>query len=151
MRPAATFLLLLPIFCHAADSSDPARLARIRAAKMPAITAPVPFNTPAADAIVSALEVFPPDNPWNQRVTDWPLHPNSAALVASVGNDKPLRVNDDMAYIIVPPNQPKVNVDLKGGYPDESDKGPFPIPDNVPIEGWPSNFQRNEKTRSLTL
>ena len=25
----------------------------------------------------SALEVFPPDNPWNQVVADWPLHPNS--------------------------------------------------------------------------
>src|SRR5262249_32617907 len=26
-------------------------------------------------------------------------------------------------------------------YPDESDKGPFPIPDNVPIEGWPVGYK----------
>jgi hypothetical protein len=34
-------------------------------------------------------------------------------------------------------------------YPGESDKGPFPVPDNAPIEGWPmeggtlENIQRN--------
>src|SRR4051794_2743509 len=155
MRSSPAPLLAL-IFClhatgHAGDSSDPARLARIHAAKMPAITAPVALDTPAADAIVSALEVFPPDNPWNQRVTDWPLHSSSAALVASVGNEKPLRVNEDMAYIIVPPGQPKVPVDLSKGYPNESDQGPYPVPENVPIEGWPASFQRNEKLRSLTL
>src|SRR5213594_401715 len=54
---------------------DPARLARIRAAKMPPIKAPVPFDTAEADAILSALEVFPPDNPWNLVVEDWPVHP----------------------------------------------------------------------------
>lgn len=151
MRFLHALLLLLPVFCHAADSSDPARPARIRAAKMPDLTAPVLFNTPAADAIVSALEIFPPDNAWNQRVTDWPVHPNSASLVASVGNDKPLRVNADMAYVLVPAAQSKVNVDLKGGYPDESDKGPYPVPENVPIEGWPASFQRDEKLRSLSL
>ena len=38
--------------------SDPARLARLRAAKMPEITRPVLFNTAEADGILSALEVF---------------------------------------------------------------------------------------------
>src|SRR5437588_382466 len=31
--------------------------------------------------------------------------------------------------------------------PDESDKGPFPIPDNVPIEGWPANYLRDRKLK----
>ena len=53
--------------------TDPARLARIRAAKMPAITEPVMFDTPEADAIVSAMEILPPDNPFNQVIEDWPL------------------------------------------------------------------------------
>ncbi len=65
--------------------SDPARLARIRAAKMPPITKPILFCTPDADAICSALEVFPADNPWNQVVSDWPLHPNSQNIIASIG------------------------------------------------------------------
>ena len=64
---------------------DPARLARIRAAKMPPITKPILFCTPEADAICSALEVFPADNPWNQVVSDWPLHPNSKNIIASIG------------------------------------------------------------------
>ena len=66
-------------------ATDPARLARIRAAKMPPIARPVLFDTPEADAIFSALEVFPPDNPWNQVVSDWPLHPNSKNIIASIG------------------------------------------------------------------
>jgi len=71
--------------------SDPARLARIRSSKMPAITKPVLFHTAEADPILAALEVFPPDNPFNQVIEDWPLHPNSAAIVASIGPDKPFR------------------------------------------------------------
>lgn len=43
---------------------DPVRLARIRAARMPRIDKPILFDTPQADAICSALEVFLPDNPW---------------------------------------------------------------------------------------
>ena len=35
--------------------------------------------------------------------------------------------------------------------PAESDKGPFPVADNTPIEGWPSNYQRNPKYNNLTL
>ena len=41
---------------------------------MPKIDKPVSFDTPEADAILSALEVFPEDNPWNLVVADWPLH-----------------------------------------------------------------------------
>jgi hypothetical protein len=31
--------------------------------KMPAVTRPVRFDTPEADRILEALQVFPPDNP----------------------------------------------------------------------------------------
>ncbi len=44
---------------------DPARVARIKSATMPALTKPVSFDTPEADKICSALEVYPPNNPWN--------------------------------------------------------------------------------------
>jgi hypothetical protein len=129
---------------------DPARLARIRAAKMPPITAPVPFDTKEADAILSALEVFPPDNPWNLVIDDWPVHPDSAKIIASIGAEKPLRYNPDMGFILVPPGQPRVEIkDI--AYAGESDKGPFPIPDEIPIEGWPVSFQRGAKGQALTL
>jgi hypothetical protein len=122
-------------------SSDPARLARIRATKMPAITTPVEFHTPQADAILSALEVFPPDNAFNQVIEDWPLHSNSKNIVASIGVDKPLRYNADMSFVLVPPDQKRVDVKIVQ-YPGESDKGPFPIPDNIPVEGWPVSYHR---------
>jgi hypothetical protein len=115
---------------------------------MPAIDRPIPFDTPEADAIVSALEVFPPDNPWNLDVSDWPLHHDSRAIVASIGPQKPLRCNPDMGYVLVPPGQKRVNVKIVG-YPGESDRGPFPVPDNTPIEGWPANYQRKEPAVTL--
>lgn len=129
--------------------TDPARLARIRAAKMPKITQPVEFHTPEADAILSALEIYPADNAFNQLVDDWPLHPNSNSIVASIGADKPFRYNPDMAFILVPPKQPRVAVKLVE-YPGESDVGPYPVPDNIPIEGWPAFYQR-DSGRSPTL
>jgi hypothetical protein len=80
--------------------------------------------------------VYPADNPWNLVVEDWPLHPRSKNIVATVGTDKPFRYNPDMGFILVPSDQKKIDLKLVQ-YPAESDKGPFPIPDNVPIEGWP--------------
>ena len=125
--------------------SDPARLARIRAAQMPMISQPVAFDTSEADAILSALEVFPPDNAFNQLIDEWPLHPNSKSIVASMGSDKPFRYNPDMGFVIVPPDQPRVAVTLVE-YPGESDAGPFPVPRNIPIEGWPAFYQRGNET-----
>ena len=119
---------------------DPARLERIRAAKMPRIGKPILFDTPEADAIVSALEVFPPDNPWNLVVEDWPVHPNSKNIIESIGASKKLRYNADMGYVLVPPDQKKVGVAL-GAAAAESDKGPYPVPDNTPIEGYPINYK----------
>ena len=127
----------------------PARLARIRAAKMPKFTQPVMFNTREADAILSALEVFPPKNPFNQVIDGWPLHPNSKNIIASIGVDKPFRYNRDMGFILVPPGQRRVAVKIVD-YPGESDAGPYPVPDNIPIEGWPV-WQKRENKKSPTL
>jgi hypothetical protein len=131
--------------------SDPARLERIRRATMPPIEKPISFDTPEADAICSALEVFPPDNPWNTVIEDWPVHPNSQNIVASAGVDKPFRCNSDMAFILVPPNQKPVHVKLFP-YSNESDKGPYPVPDETPIEGWPkwyAGMTLNEVQRKI--
>ncbi len=131
-------------------TGDPARVERIRKATMPKIDKPVSFDTPEADAILAALEVFPEDNPWNLVVSDWPLHAKSKEIVASIGVNKPLRYNPDMGFVLVPPDQKKIDVKLVG-YPDESDKGPYMLPDSVPIEGWPANYKRNAKLKDITL
>jgi len=109
---------------------------------------PLMFDTPEADAILSALEVFPADNPWNLVVSDWPLHPNSKNIIASIGVDKPMRYNPDMGFVLVPPDQKKVAVKIVA-YDGESDKGPFPVPDNMPIEGWPVFYERGGKKLTL--
>jgi hypothetical protein len=124
----------------AGPAVDPARLKRIRATRMPRIDKPILFDSPEADAIVSALEVFPPDNPWNQVIEDWPVHPNSKNIINSIGANKKLRHNSDMGYVLVPPHQPKIDVKL-GSASAESEKGPYPVPDNTPIEGFPVNYK----------
>lgn len=131
-------------------TGDPARVDRIRAAKMPAITKTVTFDSPEADAICAALEVFPPDNLWNAVVIDWPLHPKSKEMIAGIGADKPLRANADMAFVLVPTDQKRVDVKLVR-YHAESDPGPYPVPDEMPVEGWPADYRRNPKTRDWTL
>ncbi len=107
--------------------------------ELPKFERTVSFDTPEADAIVSALQIFPRDNAWNEDVSGRPVHPDSARIIASVGAEKRFRYNQDMGYILVPPGQPKVDLKLVD-YPDESDKGPFPIPPDAPIEGWPLSF-----------
>jgi hypothetical protein len=103
---------------------------------MPDVKEPILFNTPEADQILAALQVFPPDNPWNEDISRLPVLSNSKKMIATIGTDKPLACNLDMGFVLIPPNQKRVPFKIKG-YPDESDKGPFPIPDNAPVEGWP--------------
>lgn len=131
-------------------ATDPARLKRIRAAKMPDFTKPIAYNTPEADAVLSALEVFPPDNAFNEVITNWSVHPNSPNILKSVGLDKPLRYNTDMAFVLVPSSQPKVPVKL-GKFKSESDRGPYPVPANMPIEGWPTMYKRKSKLQHLSF
>jgi hypothetical protein len=87
--------------------------------------------------------VFPRDNPWNQRVDKLPLVPNSGAIVRSIGSAA--GVHPDFGsglydgapigipFVTVPHAQTKVRVSFD--YADESDKGPYPVPANAPIEG----------------
>src|SRR5689334_19336035 len=114
--------------------------------EMPKITHAVLFGTPEADRILAAMQVFPPDNPWNQDISGLPVQANSAAIIASIGADKHIDYNLDMNFVLVPPDQKRVPVKIVA-YPTESDPGPFPVPDNMPIENWPLN--RNEDAKAL--
>lgn len=104
--------------------------------KMPSINKPVMFNTPEADAICSAMQIFPKDNPWNEDISRRPVLPQSEKMIERIGKDKNLAYNLDMSFVIVPANQPAVPVKLTK-YQAESDAGPYPVPPNAPIEGWP--------------
>jgi len=135
MRPRALFALACAAAAIAASRPP-----------LPKITKPVMWDTPEADKILAAMQIFPPDNAWNQDISQLAVHKDSAALIASIGPDKPLEYNLDMNFVIVPPDFPKLDVKLVD-YPNESDPGPWPIPDDAPIENWP--LLKNENAAAL--
>jgi hypothetical protein len=98
-------------------------------------TKPVLFNAPEADAILSSLQIFPKDNPWNEDISERPVHPDSDRMIEGIGKGLKFRWNQDMAFILAPPGQATVPVSIAAR--DESDPGPYPIPDQAPLEGWP--------------
>src|SRR5256714_5126674 len=122
----------------------------------PVVTTPTLFNTTQADAIVSAMQVFPITNPWNEDISRRPLLSNSATMIAQLKSDlsssrQTLRAFYEMNYVLVPGNQARVTIPFVD-YPDESDldggtfpNGSYPIPPNMPIETWPKD------TGTLTL
>ncbi len=79
--------------------------------------------------------VFPADNVWNAKVDNLPVDANSAAYVSSIGPSSKLHpdygAGGGVPYTFVTGDQPKVNVSFQY----VSDAGPYPIPDNVAIEG----------------
>jgi hypothetical protein len=87
--------------------------------------------------------LFPRDNPWNQRVDKFPVEPGSAGLIRSIGLDAYLHPDFGsgtwqgapigIPYVTVARRQRKVPVMFQ--YADESDRGRYPIPRDVPIEG----------------
>lgn len=93
------------------------------------------FNTPEADAVLSTLQIFPKDNPWNEDISERPVHPDSDRMIDAIGRNLRFRWNQDMGFVLVPSDQPRVKLTIEMA--DESDPGPYPIPDEAPVEGWP--------------
>ena len=98
-------------------------------------------------AVLAGCPVFPADNPWNQRVDGLPVHPSSAAIVRSIGASEHMHADFGsgryqgapigIPYVTVPGRQRRVPVSFD--YADESDRGRYPIPRRVPIEGGRSS------------
>ncbi|HZZ72495.1 MAG TPA: hypothetical protein VFE24_09590 [Pirellulales bacterium] len=143
-------MLLLLWFGWSLSSARPQKASAADAKTAETVSQPTLFNTPEADAIVARMQIFPADNAWNTDVSQWPIHPDSAAIVKSIGADKPLRGNTDMAYVLVPADQKPIDVKITE-YKAESDPGPYPLPDNCPVEGWPAGFHRDPATKNYTL
>jgi len=112
---------------------------------VPVVTNAILFNTPQADAVMSALQVFPRDHAWNEDISRRPVLANSAAMIhlvatnlASGGTGRTnLRAFQEMNFVLVPDSQPLVPINLVT-YPNQSDPGPYPIPSNMPVESWPT-------------
>jgi hypothetical protein len=95
----------------------------------------------------SHCPVFPASNPWNQRVDRLPVRADSGAIVGSIGLGATMHADFGsglydggpigIPYVTIGARQPKVRVSFD--YADESDRGPYPIPRDVPIEGGRSS------------
>ncbi|HEX4720857.1 MAG TPA: hypothetical protein VH300_20210 [Thermoleophilaceae bacterium] len=106
-----------------------------------AVVAAVASGHPVSGA--PKCQVFPKNNPWNQRVDKLPVVHNSDAIVRSIGaggsvhadfgsglyNGAPIGI----PYTTVSKRQKTVHVSFD--YADESDRGPYPVPPRAPVEG----------------
>ncbi len=87
--------------------------------------------------------VFPASSPWNQRVDKLPVAPDSARIVTAIGAGDNVHADFGsglweggpigIPITVVRSSQARSRVAFE--YADESDKGPYPIPANVAIEG----------------
>jgi len=116
---------------------------------LPVVTNSIVFNTSNADAVVSAMQIFPVTNPWNECISNRPVLVNSDAMIAQINSDvgasnRKLKLFQEMNFALVPDGQLLVSnrfvlyanqSDLNGG---KSPYGLYPTPTNLPIEGWPS-------------
>ncbi len=112
----------------------------------------LPFiqNHASIGTTIAGCPVFPSNNIWNTPIDKLPADPRSDGYIQTIKNDLGERatfhpdfgplwngVPMGIPYIVVPGSQPKVEVSFD--YADESDPGPYPIPDNPPIEGGPDS------------
>ena len=98
---------------------------------------------PASSPRIAGCPVFPASNAWNQRVDRLPVLPGSRTTIRSIGADTGLHADFgsglwDGAPIGIPitvvhHGVPKSRVSFD--YVDESDRGLYPIPTMVKIEG----------------
>ena len=92
---------------------------------------------------LAGCPVFPASNAWNQRVDKRPVAADSATIVASIGRDLPVHADFGsglwqgapigIPFDVVGPGTRRSRVAFD--YADESDRGPYPIPAGVHVEG----------------
>jgi hypothetical protein len=103
---------------------------------------------------IAGCPIFPASNPWNQKVDALPVASDSAQLIASMGVGGTVHADFGsglydgsrigIPYVVVhAKSMPKSRVTFE--YADESDKGPYPIPANVPIEGAPQHANEGDR------
>jgi hypothetical protein len=91
--------------------------------------------------------IFPATNAWNERVDTLPVAADSAQLIQSIGLTTGLHPDFGsglwdggpigIPFDVVTKKTPRYRVSF--AYADESDKGPYPIPKTVHIEGGRSS------------
>ena len=91
--------------------------------------------------MIGDCPVFPADNPWNTDISDYPVDPLSDTYIASISADGDEFLHADFGedptygipYIVVGGDQPPAEITFTD-YGDERDPGPYPIPEDAPVE-----------------
>jgi hypothetical protein len=96
----------------------------------------------AAGPRIAGCAVFPADNAWNRDISRAKVNPRSDAYIRSIGAG--LRLHPDFGSgkygfygfpVTIAPASLAGHTVKFTDYPDESDKGPYPIPASARIEG----------------
>jgi hypothetical protein len=108
-----------------------------------ALTGTAAATTAGRIAGAPACPVFPATSAWNQRVDTLPVAAGSERIVTAIGSDDHVHADFGsglwdggpigIPITVVGKAQPKSRVSFE--YASESDKGPYPIPKTVAIEG----------------
>jgi hypothetical protein len=127
---------------------------RLLATALTALVAALAGSASSTGPTLAGCPVFPASNPWNTPVDTLPVAADSATLIASMGVDSGVHADFgsglyDGSRIGIPfvvvdaKSTPKSRVSFQ--YASESDKGPYPIPKNVPIEGAPAHANTGDR------
>src|ERR1700691_1792739 len=89
---------------------------------LPVVTNAILFDTSNADAVVSAMQIFPVSNAWNERISFLPVLSNSTAMIAQIMSNlsssrRTLIAFQEMNFVLVPDSQPLQPIDFFD-YPD---------------------------------
>ena len=134
LAPAfAALLIALPALAQEEAASPQWRYGDMRAADL------------GVGASLHGAVPFPADNAWNTDISAAPVDPNSDNLVLSIPMGRGIHPDFGrgtyagaiigIPYEVVGKSQPGERIHFTA-YGSQSDKGPYPVPHNAPIEGY---------------
>jgi hypothetical protein len=137
------------------------RSGRFTGARTPLRTAPhLEELEPLMLPTLLGNQLFPWDNPWNQRIADAPVSPLSAAYINSIGLSRGLHADFGaglydgymigIPFSVVSGSQARISVVIDA-YAGESDLAPIPIPNGAIIEGDPLPSNQNTGDRHMLV
>ena len=110
-----------------------------------------PPEPTATDKVLAKMPLFTKDDPWRKDISKEPVDPLSTEIIAGIGAGRGLHPDWGTKYGIpfqfVDKNTPRINP--KFDYADETDKGPYPLPENPLIEGVPDGTSTVEGDRHI--
>jgi hypothetical protein len=126
---------------------------KLLAAAAAALVVSAAGSAASSSPTLGGCPVFPATSVWNKPVDKLPVATDSASIIAAIGGGS---VHADFGsglwdgsrigipYVVVHgKTTPKSRVTFD--YSDESDRGPYPIPASVPIEGAPAHADDGDR------